>query len=140
MRYIDLCPSAQMIAKKEVIENTKDFKSFKTESESLLSSIISDPVKIELSFSIGATLLDLTLTDTDSTLIAIVKNGEINVQWFGYFRITNNAKKGKTIEKNLINLLKKDLLRIDKERAILLGYAPVSELEKYNYDSLGHII
>ncbi len=140
MRYIDLCPSAQMIAKKEVIENTKDFKSFKTESESLLSSIISDPVKIELSFSIGATLLELTLTDTDSTLIAIVKNGEINVQWFSYLRITNNTRKGKTIEKNLINLLKKDLLKIDKERAILLGYAPVSELEKYNYDSLGHII
>ena len=140
MRYIDLCPSAKMIAKKEVIENTKVFKSFKTESESLLSSIISDPVKIELSFSIGATLLELTLTDTDSTLIAIVKNGEINVQWSSYLRITNNTRKGKTIEKNLINLLKKDLLKIDKERAILLGYAPVSELEKYNYDSLGHII
>lgn len=140
MRYIDLCPSAQMLAKQEVIEKTKDFKSFKSESENILSSIISDPTKVELSFSLGATLLELTLLDTDSTLIAMVKNGEINVQWFGYFRITNNAKKGKTIEKNLINLLKKDLLRIDEERAILFGYAPVSELEKYNYDSLGHII
>lgn len=139
MRYIDLCPSAQMLAKQEVIEKTKDFKSFKYESEKKLSSIISDPTKIELSFSLGATLLELTLLDTDSTLIAMVKNGEINVQWFGYFRITNNAKKGKTIEKNLINLLKKELLRIDEERAIFFGYAPVSELEKYNFDSLGHI-
>lgn len=140
MRYIDLCPSAQMIAKREIVEKTKEFKEFKSESENILKSRISDPIKVELSFSIGSTLLELTLLDTDSTLIATIKNGMINVRWFGYFRITNNPRKGKQIENNLINLLRKDLLKIDNDRAILLGYAPISELEKYNYDSLGHII
>lgn len=139
MRYIDLCNSAKMVARQEVIEKTKDFQNFKSESESLLKSRISDPTDIELSFSVGATLIELTLLDTDSTLIAIVKNGMIDVQWFGYFRITNNAKRGKIIENNLINLLRKDLLKIDEERAIFFGYAPVSELEKYSFDSLGHI-
>ena len=140
MRYIDLCPSAQMIAKREIVEKTKEFKEFKSESENILKSRISTPVKVELSFSIGSTLLELTLLDTDSTLIATIKNGMINVRWFGHFRITNNPRKGKQIENNLINLLRKDLLKIDNDRAILLGYAPISELEKYSYDSLGHII
>ena len=29
MRYIDLCPSAQMLARKEVIENPKEFRKFR---------------------------------------------------------------------------------------------------------------
>lgn len=39
MRYIDLCTSAQMLARKEVIENTKEFRKFRLESETTLENL-----------------------------------------------------------------------------------------------------
>ena len=61
MRYIDLCPSAQMLARKEVIENTKEFRKFRLESETILENLIKDDCSIELSFSTVQHCLNLNL-------------------------------------------------------------------------------
>lgn len=141
MRYIDLCPSAQMLARKEVIENTKEFRKFRLESETILENLIKDDCSIELSFSTGATLLEFEFSDSRGEMIAFVKNGIVDVQYCSFSRMTNgDARKAGVIKGNIVRILKKDLLRIDKKRAIMFSYAPTNLLEKYDYNSIGRII
>lgn len=141
MRYIDLCTSAQMLARKEVIENTKEFRKFRLESETILKKLIKDDCSIELSFSTGATLLEFEFSNSRGEMIAFVKNGIVDVQYCSFSRMTNgDARKAGIIRRNIIRILKKDLLRIDKERAIMFSYAPTNLLEKYDYNSIGRII
>ena len=64
-------------------------------------------------------------------MIAFVKNGIVDVQYCSFSRMTNgDTRKAGVIRGNVIKILKKELLRIDKERSIMFSYAPTNLLEK----------